>query len=69
MTGALDSKSSKKVLTLVEKINQQFHPTIVIVTHNEIMKAMADRIITVKDGKVTANEKNHNKISAKELEL
>jgi putative ABC transport system ATP-binding protein len=69
MTGALDSKSSKKVLTLIKKINHQFHTTIIIVTHNEAIKGMADRIITVKDGIVITNEKNKNKISAEALEL
>ena len=69
MTGALDSKSSKKVLTLIKKINHQFHTTIIIVTHNEAIKGMADRIITVKDGIVVTNEKNKNKISAEALEL
>lgn len=69
MTGALDSKSSKKVLTLIEKINNQFHTAIVIVTHNEAIKGMADRIITVKDGTVITNEINKHKISAEVLEL
>jgi putative ABC transport system ATP-binding protein len=69
MTGALDSKSSKTVLRLIEKINKQFHTTIAIVTHNEEIKRIADRIITVKDGKVIRNEKNKGKISAEELKL
>ncbi|SES92467.1 ABC transporter ATP-binding protein [[Clostridium] polysaccharolyticum] len=69
MTGALDSKSSENVLRLIENINQKFHTTIIIVTHNEAMKGIADRIILVKDGKIQSNTKNDHKISAKELKL
>lgn len=69
LTGALDSKSSKNVLKFIEKINQQFKTTIIIITHNETIAGMADTIIRIKDGQIAACEDNENKCSAEELEL
>lgn len=68
-TAALDSKSSKDVLTLIEKMNKKYKTTIIIITHNEIIAGMADRIIKLKDGKIVENYKNPNKISSDELEM
>ncbi len=68
LTGALDSKSSKNVLCLIEKINQLYNSTVIIITHNENIAAMADRIIRLKDGKVISCEQNTNKIKAEDLE-
>ncbi len=69
LTGALDTKSSKQVLKFVEKMNRQFGTTIIIITHNEAIAGMADRIVRLKDGKVVENMENSGKISAKELSL
>lgn len=69
LTGALDTKSSKAVLELIERINQLYETTTVIITHNEAIARMADRIIYIKDGKVQENRINTEKISASELEL
>ncbi|MCM1508052.1 MAG: ABC transporter ATP-binding protein [Ruminococcus flavefaciens] len=69
LTGALDSKSSADVLQFIEKINREYNTTIVIITHNEEISKMGDRIIRIKDGKVIYNEKNQNKLSAEQLEL
>lgn len=69
LTGALDTKSSKNVLMFIEKVNKKYGTTVIIVTHNETIKSIADRIIRLKDGKVSENIINANKISAKELEL
>lgn len=69
LTGALDTKSSLSVLKFVEKMNQQFGTTIIIITHNEAISQMADCIIQIKDGKIAENRGNENKISAKELSL
>lgn len=69
LTGALDSKSSSTVLEYIEKVNMEFKTTIVIITHNEDIRHMADRIIRIKDGKVVFNEKNTNKIAAKDIEV
>ncbi|MCR4955146.1 MAG: ABC transporter ATP-binding protein [Lachnospiraceae bacterium] len=69
LTGALDSKSSAAVLKYIEKVNKEFKTTIIIITHNEDIRLMADRIIRIKDGKVVLNEKNQNKISAEMIEV
>ena len=69
LTGALDSQSSKEVLKFIEKVNAKFGTTILIITHNEAIKGMADRIIKIKDGKVVENSLNQNKISAEELDF
>ena len=57
-TGALDSKTSKEILILIEKINKKFDTTILIVTHNDIIKNMAHKIIQIKDGKITKDYTN-----------
>ncbi len=67
-TGALDYNTSKEILKLIESINKKYGNTIIIVTHNDAIKNMADRVITLKDGEIRKNYKNENKISAKELE-
>ena len=69
LTGALDTKSSKTVLEFIEKINQLYHTTTVIITHNEAIAQMADRVIYIKDGKVQENRLNEQKRQAAELEL
>lgn len=65
-TGALDSKSSRNVLELLQKVNAKYHTTILLITHNENIAAMADRIIRIHDGRITENTVNARK-SVKEL--
>ena len=67
-TGALDYNTSKEILKLIESINKKYGNTIIIVTHNDAIKNMADRVITLRDGEIRKNYKNENRISAKELE-
>lgn len=69
LTGALDSKSAKQVLKFIERVNQTFHTTIIIITHNEAIAHMADRIIRIKDGQVSSNVDNTEKVAVAELEL
>ena len=69
LTGALDTKSSKSVLEFVGKINALYQTTTVIITHNETIAQMADRVIYIKDGKVQENKLNTQKKSAGELNL
>lgn len=57
-TGALDSKSSRDVLSLLQKVNRKYHTTIIIITHNEAISGMADRVIRIHDGKIVANTEN-----------
>lgn len=67
-TGALDYKTSKEILKLIEDVNQKFGNTIIIVTHNDAIKLMADRVIKFRDGMVRRKEVNENKVSAMELD-
>lgn len=57
-TGALDSKSSRDVLELLQKVNRKYHTTIIIITHNEAISGMADRVIRIHDGRIVANTEN-----------
>jgi putative ABC transport system ATP-binding protein len=52
----------------LEEINQKYGNTIIIVTHNDAIKNMADRIITLRDGSIRKNYKNEHKLPAAELE-
>ena len=67
-TGALDYSTSKEILALIEKINKQYHNTMIIVTHNQAISLMADRILKLHDGKIVSNKLNNEKIAAKDLE-
>ena len=69
LTGALDTKSSKDVLRRVQKMNDTYKTTVVIITHNLHIAKMADRIIKITDGKVTSNMKNADKKRVEEMEL
>lgn len=67
-TGALDSKTSKDILILLEKINARYGTTMLIVTHNNSIKNMVDQVIVVKDGQIRKDYYNEQKIPAAELE-
>lgn len=67
-TGALDYATSKKVLHLLENLNQTKKKTIVLITHNEAIASMADRIVKIQDGQVKSIEINKNKTSVMDLE-
>ena len=66
-TGALDYHTSKDILQLIEDVNKKYGNTIIIVTHNDAIKDMADRVIYLHDGRIRENIKNTHKIPAKDL--
>lgn len=67
-TGALDYMTSKEILALIEQINQRYGNTVIMVTHNDAIKSMADRVIRLRDGKIQKNYLNEAKVPASELE-
>lgn len=67
-TGALDYKTSKEILALIERVNKEYNTTIIIATHNEEITGMAKRIVRLKDGKINADIVNENIKNAEELE-
>lgn len=67
-TGALDSKTSRDILVLLEKINQRYGTTMLIVTHNNAIKNMVHQVIFMKDGMILENRMNAERIPASELE-
>ena len=69
LTGALDTHSSRTVLEFVEKMNKEFGTTILIITHNESIAQMADRILWIKDGKIDRQEDNPQRVPAADLAL
>lgn len=67
-TGALDYNTSKEILKLLEDVNQKYGNTVIMVTHNDAIKNMADRVFTLRDGEIRKNYINENKVFAKDLE-
>ena len=67
-TGALDYTTSKEILRLIEEVNAKYGNTIIMVTHNEAIKLMADHVIKLRDGKIRPDDINTQKITANELE-
>lgn len=67
-TGALDYNTSKEILKLIETVNHKYGNTIVMVTHNDAIKDMADRVVKLRDGMIRKNYQNEQKIPATDLE-
>ena len=67
-TGALDYNTSKEILKMIEEINKKYGNTVIMVTHNDSIKNMADRIIKLRDGQIRENYVNETKMSALELD-
>lgn len=67
-TGALDYKTSKEILALIEQVNKEYGCTVVIVTHNDAIKNMATRILRLHDGCLIENSINSEPIPAEQLE-
>ena len=67
-TGALDYNTSKDILKLIEDVSRKYGNTVVMVTHNDALQNMADRVVKLRDGKIRKNFVNETKIPAAELE-
>ncbi|MBR6228947.1 MAG: ABC transporter ATP-binding protein [Eubacterium sp.] len=67
-TGALDYTTSKEILALIEEVNQKYGNTVIMVTHNDAIKQMADRVIRLRDGKIRKDERNEVKVRAADLD-
>ena len=67
-TGALDSKTSRDILMLLEKINAKYGTTMLIVTHNNSIKNMVHKVIILKDGQIKKDYMNETRVPAAELE-
>ncbi|MFR7906454.1 MAG: ABC transporter ATP-binding protein [Coprococcus eutactus] len=67
-TGALDSKTSRDILVLLEEINAKYGTTMLIVTHNNSIKNMVHKVIFIKDGLISKEYENEVRVPASELE-
>ena len=66
-TGALDYHTSKEILKLIEDVNKKYGNTVIMVTHNDAIQNMADRVIKLRDGQIRDNIVNNSKVSAADL--
>lgn len=67
-TGALDYNTSKEILKLIETVNQKYGNTVIMVTHNDAIKNMADQVVKLRDGAIRKSYRNESRMSAEELE-
>ncbi len=67
-TGALDYNTSKEILKLIEEVNEKYGNTVIMVTHNEAIRYMADHVVKLRDGVVRHNDINTAKVSAMDLD-
>jgi len=67
-TGALDYNTSKEILKLIESLSKKYGSTVVMVTHNDAIKNIADRVIKLRDGVIRKNYVNEEKTLAQELD-
>ena len=63
-TGALDYKTSKEILQLMEDVNRTYGCTIIIVTHNAAIARMANRVLRLRDGRIVEDELNESPVAA-----
>jgi putative ABC transport system ATP-binding protein len=66
-TGALDVETGVLVLEVIQRVNRELGTTTAVITHNAVISGLADRVISMRDGKVAAERVNEKKISAREL--
>lgn len=68
-TGALDSKTGAQIMELLYRVAKEQNKTVIIVTHNKAISVIADRIITVNDGKIASNKIIKNPKKASEIKF
>ena len=66
-TGALDATTGRKVLRVIERVNRELGTTTALITHNAPIAAMADRVVSLGDGRVTEERLNDQKVSVESL--
>ena len=66
-TGALDYRTGVVVLEVIERVNRELGTTTAVITHNAPIAAMADRVVTLHDGRVQSEEKNGTKTPARDI--
>lgn len=67
-TGALDYNTSREILKLIETVNEKYGSTIIMVTHNDAIRFMADRVIRLHDGMIRKNTVNAQRTPVENLE-
>ena len=67
-TGALDYNTSKDILSLIETVNQKYGNTVIMVTHNDPLRQMANRVVRLHDGGIRKNYLNDHKLKAADIE-
>ena len=66
-TGALDVKTGIVVLEAIQRINEELGTTTAVITHNAVIAGMADRVISISDGRIAGVQRNAKKVSAQSL--
>ena len=61
-TGALDYKTSREILKLIEDVNKMYATTVILVTHNDALRRMADQVLRLRDGRIMENTRNAAKL-------
>ena len=67
-TGALDYVTGKQILKLLHDLCKKNNKTVILITHNQAITKMADRVISIKNGQITTNEINQNPLPIEEIE-
>ena len=67
-TGALDYQTSKEILKLIETVNHKYGNTVIMVTHNDAIKDMADRVVRMRNGVIRSDHRNEHRMAAEDLE-
>ncbi len=67
-TGALDFRTGRVVMQVIERVNREVGTTTAVITHNAPIAQVADRVVTLRDGQIESDEENASRVPAMELE-